>query len=93
MTSLLTSLIYEMLLLAGQRRDKEAALREQARLLVRQHWNAITALAEQLWSEPLGSRVDLGLENGWSDDSKERYMTGDEVRALLLQFQLNLRIV
>lgn len=68
-------------------------LREKAQRSVKSHWNVVGALAETLWARPYRARVDLGAENGWSDDSKERYMSGHEVRDLLARLQVKIEIV
>jgi hypothetical protein len=66
----------------------EQRLRKAAQRLVEERWNIIQALAETLWSRDPVSRLDLGPETQWSSDSRERYMTGTEVRKLLEQFQI-----
>jgi len=66
----------------------EQRLRSAARRMVEERWNIIKELAETLWSKEPVSRLDLGPESQWSTDSRERYMTGTEVRKLLEQFQI-----
>lgn len=68
-------------------------LREKAQRLVKSHWNVVGALADTLGAKPYCPRVDLCAENGWSDDSKERYMVGHEVRDLLAGFRVTIEIV
>lgn len=71
----------------------ERRLRKEAQELVEERWDAIRTLAETLWSRVPVPRVDLGQENGWSNDSHERCMTGTEIKKLLEQFQVAVQIV
>jgi hypothetical protein len=68
--------------------EADKRLSEESRTLVDQHWNAIQALAGALLARPVTPRAPESLKK-WSRDSQEQWMDGNEVAAILRNFQLS----
>jgi hypothetical protein len=69
--------------------DLRAKLWGESCRLVEQHWTAIQCLGQELWARPWVSRVALppGFM-GWSTDTKEKWLHGEEVQNILQKFGL-----
>ena len=71
------------------RSETKKKLWEDTRRIVEQHWKAIEALAQALWSKPWMSRMSLpATDMTWSEDTREKCMSAKEVAEVLKEFGL-----